>query len=37
MFSSVEIRRFFKDSCTRAAVLSFFSKEGRAALFGGDA
>jgi len=37
MFSSVAINKFFNDSCTKAAVLSFFSKDGRAAFLGGDA
>lgn len=37
VLSSVASRRFFNDSCTRLAVFSFFSNEGSAAFFGGDA
>lgn len=36
VLSSVASSRFFKDSCTRAAFLSFFSSDGNAAFLGGD-
>lgn len=36
VLSSVARSRFFRESCTSAAFLSFFSKEGSAAFFGGD-
>ena len=36
VLSSVASKRFLRDSCTSAAFLSFFSRDGSAAFFGGE-
>ncbi len=36
VLSSVARSKFFRESCTSAAFLSFFSSEGSAAFFGGE-